>query len=38
MEVFCESLSSDYMTLAPDLRGYGKSQTRAEYQLETAPG
>jgi len=34
MEVFCESLSSDYMTLAPDLRGYGKSQTRAEYQLE----
>jgi pimeloyl-ACP methyl ester carboxylesterase len=34
MGVFCESLSSDYLTLAPDLRGYGKSKTQAEYQLE----
>jgi proline iminopeptidase len=33
MGVFCESLSSDYMTLAPDLRGYGNSQTQAEYSL-----
>lgn len=34
MAVFCERLSGQYQTLAPDLRGYGASQVRHPFQLE----
>lgn len=34
MGVFCENLSSDYLTLSPDLRGYGRSRVKADYPLE----
>jgi pimeloyl-ACP methyl ester carboxylesterase len=33
MAVFSETLSQHYQTLAPDLRGYGASQTRQPYRL-----
>lgn len=34
MSVFTESLSDRYQTLAPDLRGYGRSRTRSPFELE----
>ncbi|MGB5975225.1 MAG: alpha/beta hydrolase, partial [Nodosilinea sp.] len=34
MSVFTESLSDQYRTLAPDLRGYGRSRTRSPFELE----
>ena len=34
MAVFCDRLSSQYQTLAPDLRGYGASQVRQPFRLE----
>jgi pimeloyl-ACP methyl ester carboxylesterase len=34
MSVFTEFLSSRYQTIAPDLRGYGKSQSREDFQME----
>jgi proline iminopeptidase len=34
MGVFSEILSSQYKTLAPDLRGYGTSRVKENYQLE----
>ncbi|MEB3289397.1 MAG: alpha/beta hydrolase [Leptolyngbya sp.] len=34
MAVFCERLSRQYQTLAPDLRGYGASRARQPFQLE----
>jgi proline iminopeptidase len=34
MAVFTEGLSDRYRTLAPDLRGYGKSQTPLPFDLE----
>lgn len=34
MGVFCEALSPQYQTLAPDLRGYGASRVTQHYQLE----
>lgn len=34
MGVFVEALSSQYLTLAPDLRGYGKSPTPKDFRLE----
>lgn len=34
MSVFTESLSHRYLTLAPDLRGYGRSRTRSPFELE----
>ncbi len=33
MSVFTESLSKHYRTIAPDLRGYGKSQVQAPFQM-----
>jgi pimeloyl-ACP methyl ester carboxylesterase len=34
MAVFCDPLARQYRTLAPDLRGYGASQTKVPYRLE----
>ncbi len=34
MSVFTESLSDRYQTLAPDLRGYGRSRTPLPFELE----
>lgn len=34
MSVFTDHLSDRFQTIAPDLRGYGKSQTKAEFDLE----
>jgi pimeloyl-ACP methyl ester carboxylesterase len=34
MGVFIEGLSDRYCTLAPDLRGYGRSRTRSPFALE----
>ena len=34
MGVFCDFLSTQYLTLAPDLRGYGQSRIRQDYSLE----
>lgn len=34
MAVFCERLSSQYQTLAPDLRGYGASRVSRPFRLE----
>ncbi|MBE9136247.1 alpha/beta hydrolase [Nodosilinea sp. LEGE 07088] len=34
MGVFVEGLSDRYWTLAPDLRGYGRSRTRSPFALE----
>lgn len=33
MEVFTESLSQNFWTIAPDLRGYGRSQTRSPFTM-----
>jgi pimeloyl-ACP methyl ester carboxylesterase len=33
MSVFTNHLSQRFMTLAPDLRGYGKSQTRQNFEM-----
>lgn len=35
MEVFTRPLSQKYFTLAPDLRGYGRSQTKTEFAIAT---
>lgn len=34
MSVFTQSLSDRYQTIAPDLRGYGRSRTRSPFELE----
>lgn len=34
MAVFCDRLSQQYRTLAPDLRGYGASRVRQSFRLE----
>lgn len=34
MSVFTNHLSQQYLTLAPDLRGYGKSRTRQPFEME----
>lgn len=34
MDVFTQTLSSQFQTLAPDLRGYGSSQTPYPFQME----
>jgi pimeloyl-ACP methyl ester carboxylesterase len=33
MNVFTEQLSQQFQTIAPDLRGYGRSQTRAPFSM-----
>ena len=33
MSVFTDHLSQRFMTIAPDLRGYGKSQTRQDFAM-----
>ncbi|MFH7243541.1 MAG: alpha/beta fold hydrolase [Spirulina sp.] len=38
MAVFSERLSRQYLTLAPDLRGYGASQVRQPFHLEESLG
>lgn len=38
MAVFCERLSSQYQTLAPDLRGYGASRVQQAFDLEESLG
>lgn len=38
MAVFCERLSGQYQTLAPDLRGYGASRVGQPFQLEESLG
>ncbi|MEA5470391.1 alpha/beta hydrolase [Spirulina sp. 06S082] len=34
LSVFTDRLSQNYQTLAPDLRGYGKSPTRKEFEMQ----
>ena len=34
MDVFTHALSNRFMTIAPDLRGYGQSQTRQPFTME----
>jgi pimeloyl-ACP methyl ester carboxylesterase len=38
MTVFMERLSDRYQTIAPDLRGYGASQTRSPFELDDSLG
>lgn len=33
LSIFTDRLSQTYQTLAPDLRGYGKSQTRQDFEM-----
>jgi pimeloyl-ACP methyl ester carboxylesterase len=34
MKVFTDALSQDFLTIAPDLRGYGRSKTRSPFVME----
>jgi pimeloyl-ACP methyl ester carboxylesterase len=34
MKVFTDALSQDFWTIAPDLRGYGRSKTRSPFVME----
>lgn len=34
MKVFTDALSQDFLTITPDLRGYGRSKTRSPFVME----